>query len=93
MLTERHHGSDILANEVYIKEHDEAYKLYGEKWIINNATRSSAFSIMVKTNDKVSPVNYTMFFLDKSNLSNYETLAKIKTIGGTVKLTFSVLRG
>ncbi|MGA9768390.1 MAG: acyl-CoA dehydrogenase family protein, partial [Blastocatellia bacterium] len=48
-LTEKEHGSDLLATEVTATKTAGGYILSGEKWLINNATRCAAFTLFART--------------------------------------------
>lgn len=64
-LTERDHGSDLLATEVSAVRTSRGYVLNGEKWLINNATRGRALTVFAKTNDERGPRSFSLFFVDK----------------------------
>ncbi|MGB8699917.1 MAG: acyl-CoA dehydrogenase [Thermosynechococcaceae cyanobacterium] len=82
-LTEKDHGSDINANEVLAEEVEDGYLLTGEKWLINNATRSKAMTIFAKTDQQAGPRNFSVFLIEKEGLdpTSYQHLKKIKTHG------------
>jgi alkylation response protein AidB-like acyl-CoA dehydrogenase len=82
-LTERGHGSDILANELSATESDGGFCLNGEKWLINNANRSHCLTVFVKTSQKGGSRGYSIFLAEKEQLSpsSYTCLDKIKTHG------------
>lgn len=78
-LTEKSHGSDLVSNEVYAKKVTQGYAISGEKWLINNATRGDAITVLAKTSTR----NDSLFLINKKNLepSTYHHLPKIKTHG------------
>ncbi|HEY0098836.1 MAG TPA: acyl-CoA dehydrogenase [Pyrinomonadaceae bacterium] len=82
-LTERSHGSDLLASEVEAGSIAGGYKLSGEKWLINNATRARTLTVFARTGTASDPRGFSLFLLEKSDgaRSTYRTLPKIKTHG------------
>jgi alkylation response protein AidB-like acyl-CoA dehydrogenase len=80
-LTERAHGSDLLSAEVEAASVAGGYALSGEKWLINNATRSRALTVFAKTGAGSDPRGFSLFLLEKNGSSTYKTLPKIKTHG------------
>ncbi|MFV2117038.1 acyl-CoA dehydrogenase, partial [Streptomyces sp. Act-28] len=48
-LTERAHGSDLMAGELLAEEVPGGYRLTGEKWLINNATRGRTLTVLPPT--------------------------------------------
>ncbi|MFJ6775397.1 acyl-CoA dehydrogenase family protein [Kitasatospora sp. NPDC091257] len=83
-LTERAHGSDLLADEVH-GEPDGAggWLVSGEKWLINNATRGSVLSALVRTDPAGGPRGFSVLLMDKRGLGpeHYRCLDKIRTHG------------
>lgn len=83
-LTEKNHGADLVANELSADKMENNYRINGEKWLINNATRGDSISLFAKTANKLVPSrNYSLFFINKFELNNteYSYLPKIKTHG------------
>jgi alkylation response protein AidB-like acyl-CoA dehydrogenase len=82
-LTEREHGSDILASDAQAVRTADGYVLSGEKWLINNATRSSAMTVFARTGDHSDPRGFSMFLIEKNKVdkSSYTHLPKVKTHG------------
>lgn len=82
-LTERAHGSDLLASEVEVVRVTGGYTLSGEKWLINNATRGRALTVFAKTGSRSDPRGFSLFLVEKSDDARhtYATLPKIKTHG------------
>ncbi|WP_328916602.1 MULTISPECIES: acyl-CoA dehydrogenase family protein [unclassified Streptomyces] len=83
-LTERAHGSDLLAGDV-VAEPDAAagYLVSGEKWLINNATRGSLLSVLSRTDPAGGPRGYSVLLVDKRTLpaDTYRHLDKVRTHG------------
>ncbi|MFE6668769.1 acyl-CoA dehydrogenase family protein [Streptomyces sp. NPDC057697] len=83
-LTERAHGSDLLADEVR-GEPDGAggWLVSGEKWLINNATRGSLLSMLTRTDPAGGPRGFSVLLVDKRGLEpdHYRCLDKIPTHG------------
>ena len=82
-LTERAHGSDLLASETEARSVADGYSLSGEKWLINNATRGQVLTVFAKTGSSSDPRGFSLFLVEKSDRagSTYRTLPKIKTHG------------
>ncbi len=82
-LTEKTHGSDLIANEIAAIEIDNGYLLHGEKWLINNANRSQAITVFAKTDNNGNSRSFSVFLVEKEGLdsSTYRHLPKIKTHG------------
>ncbi|MFF7266330.1 acyl-CoA dehydrogenase family protein [Streptomyces sp. NPDC008159] len=84
-LTERAHGSDLLAGDVR-GEPDEAggWRISGEKWLINNATRGSLLSVLTRTSEDGGPRGFTVLLVDKRPMTpgeHYRHVDKIHTHG------------
>ncbi len=79
MLTERDHGSDLQRNELRATPLADGYLLEGEKWLINNATLSRAFTVVTRSGSG----QLTVFLVDKRALpeGSYMHLPKVKTVG------------
>ena len=82
-LTERSHGADILASETEAVPVDGGYLLSGEKWLINNATRSTALTVFARTAQHGGPRGFSVFLVEKDQLaaSSYSHLPRVKTHG------------
>jgi hypothetical protein len=59
------------------------YRISGEKWLINNATRGRAISLFARTDPKGGPRGFSFLFVDKTNLpaGSFEVLPKVRTHG------------
>ncbi len=81
-LTEREHGSDVLASDVAAERVAGGYRLSGEKWLINNGTRAQALSVFARTGAP-GPRGFTLFFVDTAQLPAhvFERTPKIRTHG------------
>ncbi|MEV5986218.1 acyl-CoA dehydrogenase family protein [Streptomyces sp. NPDC052051] len=86
-LTERAHGSDLLAGEVRTDDTaadtGDHWLVSGEKWLINNATRGSLLSLLTRTRPKAGPRGFSVLLVDKRRLDKdtYRHLPKIRTHG------------
>lgn len=82
-LTERAHGSDLVATEVKATSTDDGFLLSGEKWLINNATRGKALSVLVKILGGKHNGTIAMLFVEKDKLpvGSYSHLPKNLTHG------------
>lgn len=82
-LTERAHGSDILASEVRAICTAGGYMLRGEKWLIGNATRSAAMTVFARSDENGGPRGFSMLLVEKKRVekSSLAYLPKVKTHG------------
>lgn len=83
-LTEFDHGGDLVANDCRLKPTaDGAWQLDGEKWLINNATRSSALTVYVKHDGRKDAAAGTLVWIEKSRIGvdSYVCTPKIRTLG------------
>jgi alkylation response protein AidB-like acyl-CoA dehydrogenase len=64
-LTERDHGSDLLAGDVSAQLGERGFAISGEKWLINNATRGRLVSLLVRTSPAGGPRGFDMLLVDK----------------------------
>lgn len=86
-LTERAHGSDLLAGEVSGGAAAAApgggWLVSGEKWLINNATRGSVLSLLTRTDPAGGPRGFSVLLVDKRELDEtaYRHLPKVRTHG------------
>jgi alkylation response protein AidB-like acyl-CoA dehydrogenase len=71
-LTERDHGSDLLASDVTAHRDGDSdgdsYRLTGEKWLINNATRASVICVLARTDPAGGPRGLSLLLVDKRRL-------------------------
>jgi len=68
-LSERHHGSDLIANELRAEKTEGGYLLTGEKWLIGIARHADDLSVYARTDDRGGPGGYSVFVLDKRSVS------------------------
>ncbi|MBA6434907.1 acyl-CoA dehydrogenase family protein [Streptomyces sp. GMR22] len=83
-LTERHHGSDLLAGEVTARPAPGGgWLLSGEKWLINLATRAGLVTVLARTDEEGGPRGFSLFLVDKSRLApeRFSHLPKVPTYG------------
>jgi alkylation response protein AidB-like acyl-CoA dehydrogenase len=82
-LTERAHGSDLLASEVTARREGDGYALNGEKWIINNATRAELLTVLAATAPGTGPRACSLLLVDKRRLEagSFRCLPPIATHG------------
>ncbi|MES2355682.1 MAG: acyl-CoA dehydrogenase [Pseudomonadota bacterium] len=78
---EKDHGNDVLRNEFTAVPVESGFSLSGEKWLINNLSRAVGATVFAKTDDRIQGKNYSMFFLEKSNLDDGAHVDRIKTVG------------
>ncbi|MFE3634715.1 acyl-CoA dehydrogenase family protein [Streptomyces sp. NPDC059168] len=79
-LTERDHGSDLLAGEVVAERAEDGgrdadgasgsdgYRLSGEKWLINNATRGHLLCVLARTSPEGGARGFSVLLVDKRAL-------------------------
>lgn len=82
-LSERAHGSDLMASETEATPNGTTYSLSGEKWLIGNATRARGVSVFAKTKPQGGARGFSFMFVDKQGHSSAEVqcLPKIQTLG------------
>ncbi|WP_328870171.1 acyl-CoA dehydrogenase family protein [Streptomyces sp. NBC_00287] len=83
-LTERAHGSDLLAGEVEaVPDGSGNWRVSGEKWLINNATRGSVLTLLARTAEDGGPRGFSVLLADKRELESgsYRHLPKVPTHG------------
>jgi len=82
-LTERHHGSDLMSNELVASKTPLGWSISGEKWLINNASRGDMICILARTDPLKEARAYSLFLIDKRKLStnDYRLLPKELTYG------------
>lgn len=83
-LTERAHGSDLLSSDVRATmQADGSWRMNGEKWLINNATRGDMLCVLVRTGELGGARGFSLFLVDKQTLpaKQYEALPKIPLHG------------
>lgn len=82
-LTERDHGSDLISGELVASKVGTSYRLQGEKWPINNATRCGVACVLARTDPLGGPRGFSLFLVDKSTLEpgSYRCLPKVRTLG------------
>jgi alkylation response protein AidB-like acyl-CoA dehydrogenase len=81
-LTERAHGSDLLAGDVRAERDAGGYRLTGEKWLINNATRGDMACVLAATGPQ-GPRGLSLLLVDKHALASgqFHALPKVRTHG------------
>ncbi|WP_328393817.1 acyl-CoA dehydrogenase family protein [Streptomyces sp. NBC_00390] len=82
-LTERTHGSDLMAGEVVAEPVPDGYRISGEKWLINNATRGRLVCLLARTSAEGGPRGFSLLLVDKHALpeGTFRTLPKVPTLG------------
>jgi alkylation response protein AidB-like acyl-CoA dehydrogenase len=81
-LTERAHGGDLLSAEASAVEHEGGYRLSGEKWLINGASRNPLVAVLARTRPSGGPRGFSLLLFDKTTVDgSYRALPKIRTLG------------
>lgn len=85
-LSERNHGADALATEVSVlpaASGSGALEITGEKWLINNATRSAALTLFARSAPGGGVRGMSLYLVEKAKLSadSFEHLPKVRTHG------------
>jgi len=69
-LTERERGSDLLSGQLSATPNPGGgWRLDGEKWLINNATRARLICVLARTSPAGGPRGFSVFLVDKHSLS------------------------
>ncbi|MEU9363227.1 AMP-binding protein [Streptomyces avermitilis] len=81
--TERAHGSDLLAGELRAERTARGWRLDGEKWLINNATRAELVCVLARTDAAGGSRGFSLFLVDKARLApdSWRPLAGVPTHG------------
>lgn len=82
-LTERGRGSDLVRSATRLTSGPGGFRLTGEKWPINNATRGRAMCALVRTGDDLRPGSLSLVLVDKHEVDprGFEPLSKVATHG------------
>ncbi|GAB3975599.1 acyl-CoA dehydrogenase family protein [Plantactinospora veratri] len=82
-LTEREHGSDLLAGEVSAVPAGDGYRVDGEKWLINNASRGDLVCVLARTDPAGGTQGFSLLMVDKRRLApgTFRCLPKEHTHG------------
>ena len=82
-LTEKDHGSDILASEVVAVKKGQQYELSGQKWLINNAKRCTLSVVFARTQLEGPRETFSLFLFDKDRVAklSYSYTPKVRTHG------------
>jgi len=82
-LTEKGHGSDVMSSEVVAEPHADGLCVSGEKWLINNGTRGTTLSLLVRSKPGTGMDTLSLLLIDKETLSDGATkpVEKIPTHG------------
>ncbi|GAB1340061.1 acyl-CoA dehydrogenase [Streptomyces sp. E-15] len=83
-LTERDHGSDLLAGELTATaEPAGGWRLDGEKWLINNAGRARLGCVLARTAPAGGSRGFGLFLVDRDALppTAWQVLPKVRTHG------------
>lgn len=82
-LTERGRGADLMATRTIAVKHAQGWRLQGEKWLINNATRGNIITLLARTDEHAGARGMSIFLLDKRHLptTSWCHLAKVDTYG------------
>jgi alkylation response protein AidB-like acyl-CoA dehydrogenase len=80
-LTEEAHGGDLFATGTTATPAPAGYLLSGEKWLINNATRCEAITVLARTDPRGGPRGCSLFLVWKRDAPGHAPLPKIRTHG------------
>jgi alkylation response protein AidB-like acyl-CoA dehydrogenase len=82
-LSERDHGADLIAGELTATAEPDGWRLDGEKWLINNATRADLVCLLARTGTAGGARGFSLFLVHKADLaaSHWRTLPKVRTHG------------
>ena len=81
--SEEQHGADLTANDMKAVKSEGGYRLSGEKWPINRATRSGIVAVLAKTGEARDTRSLSLFMLEKRDLdpARYSNPPRVKTLG------------
>lgn len=82
-LTEKGHGSDLLAGECAAHRVGDGYRVSGGKWLINNATRADLVCVLARTDPAGGSRGFSVLLVDRGALpaGRYEPLPSVATLG------------
>jgi alkylation response protein AidB-like acyl-CoA dehydrogenase len=82
-LSEREHGADLLHGSCTATPDAGGYRLDGEKWPINNATRARLLTVLARTDPRGGARGHSLFLFDKASAAagTWQTLPKALTHG------------
>lgn len=82
-LTEQAHGSDLLAGGLRAERTERGWRLDGEKWLINNATRADLVCVLARTSPEGGSRGFSLFLVDKARLADgsWRALPHVPTHG------------
>jgi alkylation response protein AidB-like acyl-CoA dehydrogenase len=81
-LTERGHGGDLLSGQLTARAVGTDWRLSGEKWLINNATRGHLVCVLARTRAAGGARGFSVFLFDKQeSAAGWSPLAKMPTHG------------
>ena len=82
-LTEEAHGADLLKGEVSAQPRGRGFRLNGEKWLINNATRGQVVCLLARTDPAGGPRGFSLLLIDKRELAteSWRPLPPVRTHG------------
>ncbi|MEU8387884.1 acyl-CoA dehydrogenase family protein [Micromonospora sp. NPDC048843] len=83
-LTEHEHGSDLLAGDLSATPlASGGWRLDGEKWLINNATRAGMVCVLARTNPAGGARGFSLLLVDKAALTpgSWRALPAVPTHG------------
>src|SRR3569832_765344 len=81
--SEEQHGADLIANDLRAVKTEGGWRLTGEKWPINRATRSGVMAVLAKTGEGRDSRSLTLYMVEKRDLdpAHYANLPRVKTLG------------
>jgi alkylation response protein AidB-like acyl-CoA dehydrogenase len=82
-LSERDHGSDLLSGEVTAHADEDGYRIDGEKWLINNASRGHLMCVLARTGQHGIARGFSVLLVDKQRLdaTEFRTLPGVRLHG------------
>jgi alkylation response protein AidB-like acyl-CoA dehydrogenase len=82
-LSERQHGADLIAGDVTATAQPDGWRLDGEKWLINNATRADLWCVLARTRPDGGARGFSLFLVDRADrdVSGWRNLPKVATHG------------
>ncbi|WP_158623620.1 acyl-CoA dehydrogenase family protein [Corallococcus llansteffanensis] len=81
--SEEAHGADLLSGATTARRVAGGYRITGEKWPINRATRGEGYMVLARTDPLGGPRGLSLFMLDKAQLEpgTHAPLPRVPTVG------------
>jgi alkylation response protein AidB-like acyl-CoA dehydrogenase len=80
---EKNHGGDFFAVDMAATPTATGYRLSGEKWLVNNATRGVGMTVFARTDPAGGPRGFSILFVNKRELlpGSFSHTPPLRTLG------------